>query len=328
MKMHSRDARIGERAGEDAGNADDLVRLRGVTKLFQLRGGLFDTSRPDTKQVVRAVAETNLNIRRGESLGLVGQSGSGKSTLGMMLAMLESPTSGTIEFDGVNLANARGAARKSLRRQIQIVFQDPYESLSPRYSIEESLTEPLYIHKIGRSAEERREIARLKLELAGLRPAERYLGRYPHELSGGERQRVAIARAILCEPRFIVADEPVSMLDVSVRAGLLNLLRRLRDEMQITYLFITHDLAVARYMCDRIAIMVHGHIVEIGPVDSVLQNPQHDYTRLLISAVPHSDPTVARASAQRTSEAIPFFHSEPSATLREIAQDHFVLSTS
>jgi peptide/nickel transport system ATP-binding protein len=318
-----------QESAQSPADGDALVRIRNLEKRFSGRRGLFASKSAGDDDAVRAVANVSLDIRAGESLGLVGQSGSGKSTLGLMLALLERPTSGVIEFDGADMANARGATLKSLRRQVQIIFQDPYESLNPRYRIEETLTEPLRIHKIGRGHDERHAIVRAKIEAAGLRPAEKYLSKFPHELSGGERQRVAIARSILCDPRLIVADEPVSMLDVSVRAGLLNLLQRLRDEMQNTYLFITHDLAVARYMCDRIAIMVHGHIVEIGPTEAVLQNPQHAYTRMLIGAVPHADPAAARRARVAggvESIAVAAFEPEPGARMTEVDTNHFLLA--
>jgi peptide/nickel transport system ATP-binding protein len=305
---------------------ETLVRMRNVEKRFAVRRSLFAAGNP--AEAVRAVADVSLDIRKGESLGLVGQSGSGKSTLGLILALLERPTSGAIDFAGADMAHARGATLKALRRQVQIIFQDPYESLNPRYRIEETLTEPLRIHGIGRSRDERHAIVRAKVEAAGLRPAEKYLAKFPHELSGGERQRVAIARSILCDPSLIIADEPVSMLDVSVRAGLLNLMRRLRDELQMTYLFITHDLAVARYMCDRVAIMVHGHIVEVGPAEAVLQNPQHSYTRTLIGAVPLADPAAARRARSLggvESSAVLAFTPEPGSRLVEIDPQHFVL---
>jgi peptide/nickel transport system ATP-binding protein len=238
-----------------------------------------------------------LQIRRGELLVLAGQSGCGKSTLGLMLALLERPTSGAITFEGMDITQLRGAALKHFRRRVQVVFQDPYESLNPRYRVEDAIREPLEIHGIGNSRSERRELVAQTLERVELRPTSKYLRKFPHELSGGERQRVAIARAVALNPSFLVADEPVSMLDVSVRAGILNLMLKLKAELNMTCLFITHDLSLARYISERLAVMFFGRIVEIGPTDTVLKNPVHPYTQLLMRSILIPDPTVRRDSA-------------------------------
>lgn len=275
-------------------HADELIEIKDLEKTYQVRSGFADSLASEGKRFVRAVSGVTLGIRKGEILGLAGQSGCGKSTLGLMLTLLERPTKGAIVFEGDNVALLRGKALKSFRRKVQIVFQDPYESLNPRYAVEDTVMEPLTIHGIGSSKAERREIVRQTLERVELRPPGKYMRQYPHELSGGERQRLAIARAIVLNPVFLVADEPVSMLDVSVRAGLLNLMLDLKQDLQMTYLFITHDLSVARYMSDRIAIMYFGKVVEFGPTEEILRQPAHEYTRLLIASVPIPDPTVSR----------------------------------
>ncbi len=226
---------------------DILVETIDLEKLYTAHGSIAQSLWTGSQQHVRAVAGVNLQIRRGEILGLAGQSGCGKSTLGLMLSLLERPTKGAITFEGADISPLQGRALLAFRRKVQIVFQDPYESLNPRYRVEEAVSEPLLIHHIGRSGSERHEIVRKTLDTVELRPAERFMRKYPHELSGGERQRAAIARAIVVSPIFLVADEPVSMLDVSVRAGILNLMLKLKDELNMTYLFVTHDLSVAAY---------------------------------------------------------------------------------
>ncbi|MBM3524400.1 MAG: ATP-binding cassette domain-containing protein, partial [Alphaproteobacteria bacterium] len=214
-------------------------------------------------------------------------------TTGMMLTLLERPDSGRIEFDGRDVTALRGEALRAHRRRAQIVFQDPYESLNPRLTVEDMLAEPLIVQRIGNTRAERHGRVVETLARVGLNPPERYLWRYAHDLSGGERQRVAIARAIVLEPAFLVADEPVSMLDVSVRAGVLNLMLRLRQDLEMTYVFITHDLAVARYVCDRIAVMYLGRIIEIGSAERILADPKHPYSQLLLRSVPSADPGAA-----------------------------------
>jgi peptide/nickel transport system ATP-binding protein len=248
-------------------------------------------------EYLTAVNAVDLEIRRGELMVLAGQSGCGKSTLGLLLTMLERPTSGAITFEGTDITKLSGAALKQFRRKVQMVFQDPYESLNPRYRVEDAIREPLEIHGIGKSKNERREIVAQTLERVELRPVSKYLRRFPHELSGGERQRVAIARAVVLGPSFLVADEPVSMLDVSVRAGILNLMLKLKAELNMTCLFITHDLSLARYISERLAVMFFGRIVEIGPTDAVLKQPTHPYTQLLMRSILIPDPTLKREGA-------------------------------
>ena len=270
-----------------------LVEIKDLSKLYQVGGGVFRRS----NDFIHAVSGLNLSIKRGESVGLVGESGCGKTTTGKLLVRLIEPTEGNILFhsgsDTVDVATLKGKELKAFRRQVQMIFQDPYESMNPRLTIYDTVAEPLDVQGIGSIPEREARVADL-LETVGLTPASSFIFRYPHELSGGQRQRVAIARALIVEPDFVVADEPTSMLDVSVRTGVMHLMQELAERLEVTYLYITHDLAVARYMCDRIAVMYLGKIVEIGETEEVLQNPQHPYTRALISAVPVPDPTYRR----------------------------------
>jgi len=239
---------------------------------------------------VHAVDGVDLTLRRSEVIALVGESGCGKSTLALLLMGLEDPTAGTVTFEGRDITHLNDAARKDLRRKIQMVFQDPYESLNPTQTIEEIVTEPLVVHGIGRNKEERDERVKKALEDSGLKPADVYLGRYPHELSGGQRQRVVIAAALVLEPEIILADEPVSMLDVSIRAEIINLLADLRITRQIAVIFITHDLGSVGFFADRVAVMYLGRIVEIGTMLEVLEKPHHPYTKALISVIPVPNP--------------------------------------
>ena len=270
-----------------------LVEIKDLSMLYPVGGGVFRQSR----NFIHAVSELNLDIRRGESVGLVGESGCGKTTTGKLLARLIEPTEGSILFhteDGaVDIAQLKGKELKAFRRRVQMIFQDPYESMNPRLTIYDTVSEPLDVQGIGTIPEREARVADL-LETVGLTPASSFIFRYPHELSGGQRQRVAIARALIVEPDFVVADEPTSMLDVSVRTGVMNLMQELAERLGVTYLYITHDLAVARYMCDRIAVMYLGKIVEIGETEEILQNPKHPYTRALLSAVPVPDPNYTR----------------------------------
>lgn len=274
-----------------------LVRGMDLVKTFTLRRQTQDLP-GQARTHVRAVEGVSLDIHPGEILGLVGESGSGKSTTGFLLSLLERPDEGRVIFAGRDVTGIKGHELRRFRRRVQVVFQDPYESLDPRFTVEETLAEPLIVHQLSRSRAEQREIVARTLERVELRPAAHFMRRYPHDLSGGQRQRVAIARTIILDPHFLVADEPVSMLDVSVRAGVLNLMKRLKEALGMTYLFITHDLAVARYMCDRIAVMYLGRIVEIGPTEDVLRSPKHQYTQLLLSSVPVPDPDVGQRAAE------------------------------
>jgi oligopeptide/dipeptide ABC transporter ATP-binding protein len=243
---------------------------------------------------VHAVDNVSLELERGEVIALVGESGCGKSTLALTLMGLEKSTDGKIIFEGIDITHADDKSQKLLRQRIQMVFQDPYESLNPTQTIEEIVGEPLVVHKIGVTADERRARVVQALEDAGLKPADIYMRRYPHELSGGQRQRVVIAGALVLEPHLLLADEPVSMLDVSIRAEILNLLADLRISRQISIIFITHDLGTVGYFADRVAVMYLGRIVEIGKMRDVLENPQHPYTRALLSVIPVPNPRLRR----------------------------------
>lgn len=270
-----------------SGNAlGPLVETQGVVKEFGGSEGVFrgfQRNRP-----VRAVDGLDLCIERGQIFGLIGESGSGKSTTAKLVMGLERASEGRVIFDGEDLSELSPEARRSFRRKAQMIFQDPYESMNPGMTVQRVVTEPLVIHGIG-SKPERVEAASQWLEKVGLSPAASYLNRFPYELSGGQRQRVAIARALILGPVFVAADEPTSMLDVSVRAGILNLLLTLHEEMNLSYLFITHDLSVARYACDVVGVMYGGRLVEKGPSEEIVRNGQHPYTHALLSVVAGDD---------------------------------------
>jgi len=268
-------------------STEKFLEIRGLKKYFEAgRPSLFSR---DTKHV-HAVDGVSLTLRRSEVIALVGESGCGKSTLGLLLMGLEDPTEGTVIFEEQDITHLNDHQRKDLRRKIQMVFQDPYESLNPTQTIEEIVTEPLIVHGMGASQQEREERVKKAMEDAGLKPAEVYLSRYPHELSGGQRQRVVIAAALVLEPEIIIADEPVSMLDVSIRAEVINLLAELRISRQIAVIFITHDLGSVGFFADRVAVMYLGRIVEIGTMLEVLEKPQHPYTKALLSVIPVPNP--------------------------------------
>ncbi len=260
-----------------------LLQVRGLEKKFPIRGGLLQ--RP--VGWVKAVDDLSFDLNRGEVLGLVGESGSGKTTAGRSLLRLIEPTAGSIRFDGEEITGLPPAKMRALRRRMQIVFQDPYASLDPRQRVRDVIGEALTIHNIGTKADRRDRIAAL-LQKVGLTADA--MDRYPHEFSGGQRQRIGIARALAVEPDFIVADEPVSALDVSVQAQVVNLLGDLQRELGLAVLFIAHDLAVVRYISDRVAVMYLGRLMELAPSDSLYDRPRHPYTRALLSAAPEPDP--------------------------------------
>ncbi|MFP3915240.1 MAG: ABC transporter ATP-binding protein [Actinomycetota bacterium] len=274
-----------------------LLEIRELEKHFPISRGLF--RRPT--EFVHAVDGISFDIAPGESVGLVGESGCGKSTTGRMLVKLMEPTGGSILFrDGEyeqDVAHVSRSGIKEFRSRVQMIFQDPYESMNPRRTIFDTISEPLAVQKVGTIPEREERVLEL-LRLVGLSPPENFLFRYPHELSGGQRQRVAIARALVMNPTFVVADEPTSMLDVSIRISIMELMTKLARELGVSYLYITHDLAVARYMCDRIAVMYLGKIVEIGPTEEILARPKHPYTKALLSAVPVPDPTYKRTPVE------------------------------
>ena len=269
---------------------DTLLETQGLQVWFPIRSG--DALRR-TVGHVRAVDGVDLVVRRGETLGLVGESGCGKSTTGLALLRLIEPTGGRIAFDGADVTKLGRKDLRALRRRVAMIFQDPYASLNPRRSIGESIAEPLEIHGLHKGKEARRRRVGELLELVGLDPD--YRGRYPHEFSGGQRQRVGVARALAGEPDFIVADEPIASLDVSIQAQVLNLLKRLQGELDLTLLFIAHDLSAVQHVSDRIAVMYLGRVVEVGDRHALAERPQHPYTRALLSAVPLPDPKRERA---------------------------------
>ena len=258
---------------------------------------------PARRGKVHAVSDVSLCIYRGETLALVGESGCGKSTLGRMLLRLIEPTSGRLRYDGKNLLALKPEKMREMRRRMQIIFQDPYASLNPRMSIGRIIEEPLLTHKIGENRQERQSIVHSLMDKVGIRPE--FYSRYPHQFSGGQRQRVGIARALALNPELIVCDEPVSALDVSIQAQILNLLRDLQKELGLTYLFISHDLGVVRYISDRVCVMFLGRLCEIGGTKELYQSPIHPYTRFLMESVPKPDPTLRREEREILTGDIP-----------------------
>ena len=278
----------------DVKEGETLISVRNMRKWFPVNTGFLSSMLYKQELFVKAVDGVNFDIKKGEVLVLAGESGCGKTTTGRCVLHLEIPTDGEVVYAGQNLSTLDRNEIKELRKRMQITFQDPYESLNPKQSIKSIVEEPLLVHKIPLTPSQRRQRVLEALESVALTPAQDYIDRFPHELSGGQRQRISVARALILHPEFMVADEPVSMLDVSIRAEILNLLLNLREELDLTYLFITHDLAVATYIADRIGIMYLGKIMELGPAHDVAFTPMHPYTRALISAVPSGDPTVKR----------------------------------
>jgi len=273
-------------------HSEILISVKHLKKWFPVRTGIFSMLFRK-KLWIRAVDDISFNIKKGEVLCLVGESGCGKTTTARVILRLEKPTAGMATFKGKNIFTLNKSELKKLRTKMQIIFQDPYASMNPRMTVFDIVAEPLKVHRIA-SGEELKDRVINTLESVGLTPPETFLTRYPHELSGGQRQRVGIARALILKPEFIVADEPVSMVDVSLRAGILNLMLDLQEKYDLTYLFITHNLAQARYVGDRVAVMYLGKIMELGPVEKTLREPKHPYTKALISHVPIPDPEAVR----------------------------------
>ena len=276
---------------QDGQPRETVLQVNNLRTLFPVSRGIVGTLLARPRRYVHAVDGVSFSIIRGEILGLVGESGSGKTTTALNALGLVEPTEGQILFNGQSVpALVHSRERLRLRRQAQIIFQDPYESLNPRQTVFATVAEPLEVHRLVKGREDKIERVKAALDAAGLKPPEIFLHRYPQELSGGQRQRLVIAGALVLNPELLVADEPVSMLDVSIRAEILNLLRQLRDEHGITILYITHDLATAAYFTDRVAVMYLGRIVEIGPTKTVLSDPRHPYTQALLSVIPVPNP--------------------------------------
>ena len=277
-----------ERMTDYAIGKEVLVSVRGFKKYLPISSGIIFQR---TVGHVKAVDDVSFDIYQGETLGLVGESGCGKSTTGRTVLQLYRPTEGSVTFQGTELSTLKGEELRRMRREMQMIFQDPFASLNPRMSVGRIVSEPLRIHKTVPKNEMQEYVEQL-MERVGLNPY--YINRYPHEFSGGQRQRIGIARALALRPKFIVADEPISALDVSIQAQVVNLLQELQAELNLTYLFIAHDLSMVRHICNRVAVMYLGKVVELGPTDEVYDNPLHPYTQSLLSAVPVPDPEVEK----------------------------------
>ena len=304
----------------------NVIEVKNLEKYFDISGGLFSR----TKEVVKAVDDVSFEIPVGESLGLVGQSGCGKTTTARSLCLLDPKTNGEINFLNPetkkmeSIDDLDDIELKNFRRNIQMIFQDPYESLNPRWTIKDIILEPLNIHNIGEISV-REEAVKEILKTVGLTPPENYMPRYPHELSGGQRQRVSIARTLIMKPSFVVCDEPTSMLDVSIRISIMDLMLNLAKDLGISYLYITHDLAVARYMCNRIAVMFNGKIVEIAETEELLSNPVHPYTKRLISSIPVPDPKYNRVEYDLNYDELnEIIKNNPDKKMVDIGGEHFI----
>jgi oligopeptide transport system ATP-binding protein len=276
-----------------------LIQVRGLKKYFPITEGIIFQRE---KEAIKAVDDVSFDIQEGETLGLVGESGCGKTTTGRTLIQLYRPTAGSVIFNGINLPETQGKELRALRKYMQMIFQDPYASLNPRWTISRIITEPLRVHNIAQGKESLEMVAEL-LELVHLNAS--YMNRYPHEFSGGQRQRIGIARALATRPMFIVCDEPISALDVSIQAQIVNLLEDLQEQLGLTYLFIAHDLSMVRHICDRVAVMYLGVIVELAERDELYNNPLHPYTQALLSAVPIPNPRVTRTRKRIILEGAP-----------------------
>ena len=285
-------------------NNNHLLKVKALKKYFPVGGGLFGRGRG----FIKAVDGVDLNVRKGETLGIVGESGCGKSTLGYCILRLEEPTSGQVVFEGEDILDRDQTSMQRLRRDMQIIFQDPYSSLDPRKTVGRLVGEGFQIHGLLTSKQRREKVMEL-LEIVGLLPEHFY--RYPHEFSGGQRQRICISRALALNPKLVIADEPVSALDVSVQAQILNLLVSLQNRFQLTYLFISHDLGVVRHICNRIAVMYLGRVVESAPREALYDNPRHPYTASLLSAVPLPNPLRKRKRIRLTGDVPSPIHTPP-----------------
>ncbi len=304
----------------------NVVEVTNLIKHFDVKTGFFSTA----TNSVKAVDDISFEIKKGESLGLVGQSGCGKTTTARLMTLLEEKTSGEIKFldnekqELISLDSIEEDDIQNFRSQVQMIFQDPYESLNPRWTIKNIVSEPLNIHNLG-SDNDRLEAVAEMLTTVGLTPSENYMDRYPHELSGGQRQRVSIARALIMKPKFVICDEPTSMLDVSIRISIMDLMTNLAKDLGVSYLYITHDLAVARYMCERIAVMFNGKIVEIANTEELLSNPIHPYTKRLISSIPVPDPTYKRKKYELNfNEINKIIKSSDGQEMVEVEKSHYV----
>jgi peptide/nickel transport system ATP-binding protein len=305
---------------------DNLIEVRNLVKHFEVSKSVFSRN----KKIVKAVDGISFDIKAGETLGLVGQSGCGKTTTARSLCLLDPKTSGSVNFYNPDTKNMESIdnidedGMRIFRRNMQMIFQDPYESLNPRWTIKDIIKEPLDIHNIG-SLNDREEAVMEILRTVGLTPPENYLNRYPHEISGGQRQRVSIARTLVMKPKFVICDEPTSMLDVSIRISIMDLMLNLAKELDVSYLYITHDLAVARYMCNRIAVMFNGKIVEIAETEELLQNPIHPYTKRLISSIPIPDPKYVRERYEINFDELDrIVKDNPNEQMVDVGNNHFV----
>ena len=274
--------------------ADAVVSVEHIKKYFPIKRGLLSSVVSGENLFVKAVDDVSFYVKKGEVFGLAGESGSGKTTTGRLMLLLTDVSDGKVFFKGRDITKIPGGQLKPLRREMQIIFQDPYESLDPRMSIKEIVAEPIRIQGLARTEDEVEERVKKILTEVEMVPPEEFMWRFPHELSGGQRQRAAVARAFIVDPEFVVADEPVSMLDVSIRAEVLNAMLELVQKRQVSFIYITHDLALAKHVCDRIAVMYLGKIVEMGPTQEVIDNPLHPYTQALIAAIPVPDPNYRR----------------------------------